>query len=225
MLDGVMQGEVAYRQLVLRDNGETLRLPLAAPVNDLIGQLRPSTDGYVAYLVDRYQPLAGPGSRPFWSDAAEGAAFLDAAQDATKGKLSSSIAPHLERLRFTDDGSVAVPDLAALAAWSLLESVRRQRLKLFTCLNCKGKWLGTPGGSRYCQRLAPGQVSKDCRTLAYEKRVAGDKQYGRYRREYKRLTEAQRRGTLDATELMRWRDENSPASWLPFDEWKEEDDG
>jgi hypothetical protein len=68
-------------------------------------------------------------------------------------------------------------------------------------------------------------VSKDCRTLDYEKRLAGDVAYRAYRREYKRLTEAQRRGSLDIVELMRWREQNSPAKWLPFDEWKEEQHG
>jgi hypothetical protein len=222
-----MRGEVAYRQLVLRDDGEVLRLPLAAPVNDLIGQLRPTTEvGYLSWLVEKYKPLAGSGG--LWSESAQ--AFLDAAGGAVKGKLSAGIAPHIERLRFADDGSVAVRDFEALAAWSLLESIRRQPLKLFTCPNCKGKWLGTPGGSRYCQRVAPG-LSKDCRTVAYEKRVAGDKEYGRYRREYKKLTERMRRDDSAVTDVMHWRAENTPASWLPFDEWrarragKEEDDG
>jgi Zn-finger nucleic acid-binding protein len=218
MLDEVMQGEVAYRQLVLRNNGEELRLPLTAPINDLLGQLRPSQDGYLSYLVERYSSF----SHDFYGLGADRTAFLEAAKSSAKGKLSAAVAPHLERVRFTPDGRVDVPDFSALAAWSLLESVRRQSLKLIRCPNCKGQWLGAPEGSRYCQRVAPGQGSKDCRTLAYEKRVAGDKEYGRYRREYKRLTELQRRGTgtLDVVELMNWRHENSPANWLPLDEWR-----
>jgi Zn-finger nucleic acid-binding protein len=228
MLDEVMQGRIAYRQLVLRDNGERLRLPITAPINDLVGQLRSSAhEGYLPYLFDRYKAFGG--QRGFLGDARERNVqeeFLTAAKSAVKGEVSTLIAPHLERLRFASDGSVDVPDFAALAAWSLLEAVRRQELKLFTCPICKGKWLGAPDGPKYCQRVAPGQVSKDCRTLAYEKRLAGDKEYRRYRREYKRLTEAFRRGSLDVKDLIAWRDENGPASFTPFDEWnanREED--
>jgi hypothetical protein len=211
-----MHGEVAYRQLVLSEKGkERSRLPLTAPVNDLLGQLRPDPLSAV-YLAERY-PEFVPTSQP----RAVLLAFETAARDAVKGRVSAAVAPHLERLRLAPDGTVRdVPDFAALAAWSLLESVRRQPLKLFTCPTCKGKWLGLPDGSKYCQRLAPGQVSKDCRTLDYERRLAGDSAYRGYRREYKRLSEAQRRGSLDMLELVRWRDQNGPANWLPFDQWK-----
>jgi Zn-finger nucleic acid-binding protein len=136
-------------------------------------------------------------------------------------KLSSELAPHLERLRFAPDGTVAeVPDLAALAAWSLLEAVRRQPLRLRSCPICRGRWLARPGESEYCQRLAPGQVTKDCRTLAKEKRLAGDTAYRAYRREYKRLSEASSRGAIDVRDLIAWRNENGPAKWAPFNEWK-----
>lgn len=217
-----MQGEVAYRQLVLRDNGEALRLPLTAPINDLLGQLRKDNDPYLAYLFDRYRVFAGRGSRDIWLEPSEAQTFLSAAVQAAKGTLSPGISSHIGRLRFSPDGRVDVPDFEALAAWSLLESVRRQPLKVYTCLTCRAKWIGAPGGSRYCQRVAPGQVRKDCRTMAYEKRLAGDTGYRRYRREYKKLAEKQRRGTLDVVDLMHWRDQNSPADWLPFDEWKED---
>jgi hypothetical protein len=217
-------GEVAYRQLVLRSrNGEEkLRVPLVAPVNDLLGQLRPG--GLPAlYLSDRYSGTVGLVHQPRGVQHA----FLAAARHATKGRIAAEVAAHLERLRFAPDGGVAdVPDFAALAAWSLLEAVRRQPLKLFTCPTCKGKWLGAPDeASKYCQRVAPGQPTKDCRTLAYERRVAGDVSYGAYRREYKRITEAQRRGSLDLVEMYRWREGNGPASWVPFDEWKTTQEG
>lgn len=231
MLDGVMQGHVAYRQLVLTESGvEKLRLPLLVPVNDLLGQyVTRSGGGYTSRATDlydlweRYQPLSGKqgvlgdgGKLAVYTD------FLAASQGAVRGQLSARLAPYVERLRFDSDGSVAeIPNFTALAAWSLLEAVRRQPLELRTCPTCKGKWLAPPEElSRYCQRRAPGQVSKDCRTLDYEKRLAGNVAYRAYRREYKRLTEMQRRGTLDMKELMRWREQNSPAQWLPFDEWK-----
>jgi Zn-finger nucleic acid-binding protein len=218
-----MRGEVAYRQLVLQDNGKTLRLPLTAPVNDLLGQLRPSakakpeTDIF-PWLSDRYKALGRLGDADR-RDVQE--TFLRASRTATKGKLSSELAPHLERLRFAPDGTVAeVPDLAALAAWSLLEAVRRQPLRLRSCPICRGRWLARPGESKYCQRVAPGQVTKDCRTLAKEKRLAGDTAYRAYRREYKRLSEASSRGAIDVRDLIAWRNENGPAKWAPFNEWK-----
>jgi Zn-finger nucleic acid-binding protein len=217
-----MRGEVAYRQLVLRDNGETLRLPLAAPVNDLIGQLRSSAKrseaDYLPWLSGRYAAFRGLGEATE-HDVQE--TFLRASRASTKGRVSSELAPHLERLRFAADGTVAeVPDFAALAAWSLLESVRRQPLELRSCPICRGRWLARPDEPKYCQRVAPGQVKKDCRTLAKEKRLAGDTAYRAYRREYKRLSEAFRRQAIDVRDLIAWRDENGPAKWVPFDEWK-----
>jgi len=231
-----MHGQVSYRQLVLSDgSGEKLRLPITVPVNDLLGQYRKggrteppivsrATDLYD--LVKRYAPLSGAhGVLGEANKLSVHADFLAAAEQAAKkGSLSARIAPYIERLRFGPNVDVVdVPDFTALAAWSLLEALRRQRLELRTCPTCKGKWLAPHEEvSRYCQRRAPGQVSKDCRTLDYEKRLAGDVAYRGYRREYKRLSEAQRRGSLDLKELNRWRDQNSPAQWLPFDEWKED---
>jgi Zn-finger nucleic acid-binding protein len=219
-----MQGEVTYRQLVLYDNGETLRLPLTAPVNDLLGQLRPSARrslGYLTYLSVKYQALAlaartlGDALEPDVQQT-----FLRAAKQATEGRVSAELAPYLERLQFAPDGTVDdVPDLSALAAWSLLEAVRRQPLELRTCPLCKGRWLARPDESKYCQRVAPGQVHKDCRTIDREKRVAGDSQYRAYRREYKRLAEAFSRGAIDARELVAWREQNSPKKWTTFDKW------
>lgn len=221
-----MQGEVSYRQLVLRDNGETLRLPLTAPVNDLLGQLRPSakrveTD-YLPWITVRYQAFGdrcGVLGEARKRDVQQ--TFLKAAKEAARGYVSADVAPYLERLRFAPDGTVDdVPDFAALAAWSLLESVRRQPLELRTCPQCKGRWLARPDESQYCQRVAPGQVGKDCRTLNREKRLAGDSRYRAYRKEYKRLDEAFRRGAINVHELIAWRQQNGPAEWLPFDKWK-----
>jgi Zn-finger nucleic acid-binding protein len=218
-----MRAEVAYRQIVLRDNGEVLRLPLTAPMNDLLGQLRPSAQknetDILPWLSVRYAALRGLGEAR-GRDVQQ--TLLEASKAATKGKLSSELAPYLERVRFAPDGSVDVSDLAALAAWSLLEAVRRQALELRTCPQCRGRWLARPDESKYCQRVAPGQVKMDCRTLAKEKRLAGDPAYRRYRREYKRLAEAQSRGAIDTKDLMRWREQNEPTDWLPFDDWKDQ---
>jgi hypothetical protein len=218
-----MRGEVAYRQVILRDNGEALRLPLTAPVNDVLGQLRSTSKGdetdIFRWVLVRYTPLFGRLGDAGRRDVQE--AFLRAARKATKGILGAELAPHLERIRFEADGSaVEIPDLAALAAWSLHEAVRRQALELRSCPICRGRWLARPGEPEYCQRVAPGQVSKDCRTLAKEKRLAGDTAYRAYRREYKRLSEAFSRRAISADELIGWRNENGPSKWLPFDQWK-----
>src|SRR5438132_8546079 len=131
-LSPVMQGEVAYRQLVLREGDtEKLRLPLVAPVNDMLGWERPDGGEYATHLWARYKSLGFP--RGSTGDSAHlGRAFLGAAEAATKGRIAADVAQHLARLRFSPDGRLAdIPDFAALAAWSLLESVRRQPLKLW----------------------------------------------------------------------------------------------
>ena len=223
-----MKGAVSYRQLVISPNGERWPYPLTAPVNDLLGLFVPernrpartrASDTY--WLRLRYQPfvakdelISDARKTGVWAD------FLNAATSATRGHVAAQIASYLERLTFKADGSVDVPDFPAFAAWSLLEAVRRQPLKLFTCPNCKGKWLGAPDESKFCQRLAPGQPSKTCRELDYERGLAGRPGYAAYRREYKRLTEANRRGAIELPELLQWRQENAANAWLPFEDWK-----
>lgn len=218
-----MRGEVSYRQIVLTDpkRGEVLRIPLLAPVNDLLGENPLAGPGNLAYLHRRYgTAFSGLGAATLQAPL-----FRSAAKRAVRGHLDETLAPHIGRLQFAADGTLSdVPDLLALGAWALLEAVRRQPLKLYTCPRCKRPWLGAPDEkSRYCQRPAPGNT-KDCRTLDYERRVAGDASYRNYRREYKRVTEMQRRGAIDLYELYRWREHNTPAAWTPFGTWKERDD-
>jgi hypothetical protein len=40
-----------------------------------------------------------------------------------------------------------------------------------------------------------------------------------WRREYKRLHERRKRGTLSAADWASWRAENSHEAWFPFEEW------
>jgi Family of unknown function (DUF6076) len=218
MLDFVMHGEIAYRQMVLSERGvEKLRLPLLAPANDMLGWAN-QREGYLVYLHDRYGGVFG--------SLKESVPFADAAKSAVGGRLAASLGPLLERLRFAEDGNVIdIPDFPALAAWSLLEGVRRLDLRLRSCSECHRPWLAArEEASRYCQRWAPGHL-RDCRTLAAERRLAGDKSYARYRREYKRITEMERRGTIEIADLYRWRDANDATNWSPFEEWKEHHDG
>lgn len=226
MLDGVMHAEIAYRQVVLSDRGEEkLRLPLLAPFNDVLGWQR-EDETYTSYLLGRYGSLGFAKGSIGESYKLE-SSFVVAARAAAKGRFAAELGDDLERVRFGAEGAVEdVADLAALGAWTLLEAVRRQPLKLWTCPICKKKWLGTHDEtSPHCQRRAPGHAAKDCRTLAYERRVAGDENYGAYRREYKRVTEMERRGAIDPVDLYRWREANSAIDWTSFETWKERDDG
>jgi hypothetical protein len=214
------QAAITYRQVTVQSPGRpSLRLPLLAPVNDLLGL---SDETYKAgHLLGRYGETFEFG-RGFLGggDQELREAFTEAAKLAAQGRVSSRIASHLERVRFAGDGGVTdVPDLAALAAWCLVELVRRMPLKLKKCPTCHRPWLDTPGGSRYCERRAPGQA-RDCRTLAKEKRLTSDSNYRAYRREYKRLDDALRRTAITALELGDWRRENSAHGWEPFDTWK-----
>jgi Family of unknown function (DUF6076) len=217
-----MQVSVSYRQVVLRDPGRdaSWQLPLAAPVNDLLGlAISPDAEvgGYLIYLMKKYE---GFGMHGLGGAQQALAAFDRAAVAAAKRRLSPELAPYLERIKFSiSPGTDDVPDFVALAAWSLLESLRRQSLALITCPRCKRPWFGAPKGPRHCQRPAPGQ-SRDCRTLEKERRLASNPAYRAYRREYKRLEEAARRGSVTFEDFIEWRTANRAHAWRPFDEWK-----
>lgn len=215
------RGTIAYRQVtVSTGHGEDLRLPLAAPINDLLALDRGTE--YFTYIHNRYGD-AFAGARGYTGHSLDAPrAFRHAADLAAKGRIAAAVAEHLEHVEFAGDGSVAhIPDLPSLAAWCLVELVRRTPLVLKTCPTCKTPWIDTKGGSRYCERPAPGQ-SRDCRTLAKEKRLAGDSEYRAYRREYKRLHEAFQRGSITAEDVVGWRRDNGPKHWQPFDVWKTE---
>src|SRR5437868_5959118 len=129
LIVAVMRGEVAYRQLILRDKrgDERLRVPLLTPVNDVLGADANRTD-YTSYLSRRYSDLFPRGS--VGEQTTTAGVFALAISAAVKGRLDARLAPHLERVAFAPDGTVTdVPDLLALAAWSLLEAIRRQPLK------------------------------------------------------------------------------------------------
>ena len=212
--------EIARQQIVLARGGvEVLQVPLAAPINDVLG-LAVSSEEYSVWLVTRYGPVFGsPLLEEVQGKKAQVALDLGA-RSAKDGRLDKELGPYLERLRFLPRDGVEVPDLVSLAAWSLYEAMRRKPLELVLCKNCKRPWLTTPGGPKFCQRQAPGQ-SRDCRTLAKERRLAGDTKYRAYRREYKRVSEAARRGgAITALDFVHWRTDNGPAAWQPFDLWK-----
>ena len=214
--------EIARQQLVLKRSGVVvLEVPIAAPINDVLG-LADDDEEYTTWLVIRY---GGTFGSPLLDEARKAGVqrqLLTAAVTAQSGHLSNQLGVFFERLRFLPRDGAEVPDLVSLAAWSLYESLRRKPLELADCKNCKRPWLTTPGGPKFCQRQAPGQ-SRDCRTLAKERRLAGDTKYRAYRREYKRIAEAARRGgSISALDFIHWRTDNGPAGWQPFDLWKPE---
>jgi hypothetical protein len=148
--------------------------------------------------------------------------FLKAARRAQQGYVAALLADDLGRVRYRPGRSpdeVHDGDLPALAAWSLVEALRRQPITLGKCRNCRRPWIVQPG-QEFCQRTAPGHV-RDCRTLAKEAAFLGRPEVQGYRREYKRLHELKRRGTISAQELNEWRQQNSPKKWRRYDDWKE----
>jgi hypothetical protein len=220
--------------------------PLPTPINDLIA-LRPEGT-YIAYLetsykwpqawndeiADRYPSQealeanygvalleligeqAGRWRRRRLPDL-----FLAAAERATQGHLSARVAAHLERVHYRPEpepDEVPDGDVPALAAWALNEALRLRPLKLFTCPLCQSPWLGTPEQDNpYCLRPAP-RVHTPCRTLERNRRFREER--GDWRREYKRLHERRRRGTLSEQDWEAWTRENAPSHWAPFETWR-----
>ena len=62
-----------------------------------------------------------------------------------------------------------------------------------------------------------------CRQLNRERTQAGAS-YQKYRREYKRVNEAWRRGTISDDLWDLWRGRNTPADWQPLEDWKRRHD-
>jgi hypothetical protein len=91
--------------------------------------------------------------------------FLRSAGLGQEHKVSSELAPYLERLMFRRARSVDVPGWLELAAWALDASVREGTdFIVDACGVCGVPWLRT-GTSRYCRRLAPGSW-QTCAQLA-----------------------------------------------------------
>jgi hypothetical protein len=213
---------------------------LTQPIDDLLG-LAPGDvvdveSGYFWHLL-RYGPFwgGGVGTDPLWEKERSrwrkwavqfSPRLLKAARRAQDGRLSALLAPELERVRYTPGrGSDEVPDgdLPALATWCLVEVLRREPITVEKCRRCKRPWLVQPG-QVYCQRPAPGHV-RDCRTLAKEEAFLSSEEVRGYRREYKRLHELKRRGTITMAQLNAWRQGNTPSDWKPYKQWLETKEG
>jgi hypothetical protein len=155
-----------------------------------------------------------------WRDLGMPRLFLEAARRAAQGHFSARLAPHYERIRRQPaENSDAIPDgdLPTLAAWALDQALRLQPLAIVVCPRCHIPWLTASGeDSPYCQRPAPGHDST-CREL--RKAELFRERQGPWRREYKRLHEKTRRGTLSQQAFAAWNAANTPGQWQPYEEW------
>jgi hypothetical protein len=109
-------------------------------------------------------------------------------------------------------------DLPALAAWCLAEALRRQPIRVAECANCGRPWI-VQGRQKYCQRPADRWHIRTCREVAKEAAFLSNPDVLNYRREYKRLHELKRRGTITTAQLNAWRQGNTPSEWRPYAEW------
>lgn len=146
--------------------------------------------------------------------------FLEAVRVAEDARVPSVLAPELQRVRYRR-GYVEVPegDLPALATRALLEAVRSRPVVVRDCPLCRRPWI-TTRGQEYCLRPAPG-YTRACREIAKEARFLANPDVRDYRREYKRLHELKRRGTISMAELNAWRQGNEPSAWAPYTQWLE----
>jgi hypothetical protein len=146
--------------------------------------------------------------------------FLAACRQATEGHLSVSLAPLLERVLYrpgAEADEIPNGDLATLAAWSLDQTLRLFPIEIRECQLCHLPWLSPPQqASHNCERPYPGRAMS-CRALKKDEHFRESQRD--WRREYKRLYERRKRGTLSEADWDAWRAENSHDAWYPFDEW------
>jgi Family of unknown function (DUF6076) len=147
--------------------------------------------------------------------------FLAACHQAEQGHFSSSLAPFLERvLRQPPDVGDQIPeaDLPTLATWALDHALRLRPLQVRDCPLCKVPWLASPEQpSPYCERPYPGR-QMSCRQLKKDEHFRESQRD--WRREYKRLHERRKRGSLSKADWDAWRAENTPDAWIAFEEWQ-----
>jgi hypothetical protein len=147
--------------------------------------------------------------------------FLAACQQAEQGHLSARLAGFLERIVHragVEPDEVPEADLPTLATWALDQALRQRPLELRECPLCKRPWIASPEQpSPYCDRPYPGR-SMSCRGLKKDEHFRESQRD--WRREYKRLYERRKRGTLSEADWRAWRAENDADAWFPFDEWQ-----
>lgn len=202
-------------------------LPVTAPLDDLLGLVRAGNDRdpYLDFLRSRY------GSQAVAQLEHEGVrAVRRAAEAAARGvvKRQLHLRPLLQRrlplVSFgIGHGPSEVPDhdLLALTAYSTVVTLWSGRdFALEDCRRCLAPWLAPIDGPHYCLRPAPGGLARSCREVNKEQQLLRRDDYGPYRRQYKRISELLRRGSISRTEAERWRSENTPEAWLSLEEWR-----
>jgi Family of unknown function (DUF6076) len=207
------------RQALLRQMAAT-QVPLTAPVDDLLG-LRYENEyrkylraQYGAKLIDSDDQLAD------WQQTSLPELFLDAAHKASQGVLAEELIPYLLKIRRRPLplGDELPDDLPTLAAWLLDLLPRLKSFDVKPCALCHLPRLALVGEqSDYCRRPSPGH-STTCSNLERERRFRDERRL--WRREYQRLHDRLRRGSLSETEWQAWKNDNSPQSWRPYEPWQ-----
>jgi hypothetical protein len=218
-------------------------LPLASPVNDVLGL---SLDEcYLAHLLSSYSEFwiqGGDGTQPAmsrdlrdldhassafqaarrdvdsWLDAEVSVIFTEAVQASEQGRLSAKLAPYIERIvRNPRQQPDEVSDLPTLATWALEELLRRRRVTLHRCRLCRRYWVPPQRNpDAVCRRPQPSRkLSCYEKSRQLEWAIAN----GDWRREYKKLHERVRAGSLPRELFESWKAENRPESWRPFHVW------
>ncbi len=168
-----------------------------------------------------------------WNDQGLPGVFTDAAREARLGRLSQPVARHLSRVvwvplsampaaRSSGAGSsIREGDFPGLAAWCLLQAIQRRTVAVRTCALCKRLWIGSDT-SPYCLRPAPESL-RSCRAIVAERKYLAKKspEYHGFRREYMRLYQRHRRGTISDEDWTGWKAANTPGGWVHFSAWKQ----
>jgi len=201
--------------------GPTVQVPLVAPVNDLLALS--SERIYVQHLASSY-----PGFWPRlqeaetsvreWLAAGVPCLFAEATEAASRGSLSPSIISYTAAVvRRAAPDSDEVNDLPALGAWALERLLERRAVVVRPCSSCGRPWIPpTRYPHNLCHRPRPG-FRLSCFEVNRQSRWASRNRD--WRREYKKLHERVRAGTLPAETFKAWRAANTPSSWHPLEDW------
>src|SRR5262245_15041504 len=194
-------------------------LPLTAPADDLLG-LR-DDPLYDAYLFEQY------GSKiPEVIDQANVGCeqglperFLHSAAQAAKGQLDEQLVPYLLTIRRRPypQYDKLTDDLPTLAAWVLDLLPRFRAFEIKLCTRCGFPRLVFEGEADFCRRPAPGHTTR-CANLERERRFREDRRA--WRREYQRLHDRLRRGSLSEHDWQAWRAGNTVENWARYEEWQ-----
>ena len=162
--------------------------------------------------------------------------FGDAAHTINYARL----APLLSRVKYfmpevAGTLELEVPSLAVLAAWALVREIERGDW-LMQCTSCQQLFFTrVPVGKRlaaaatpewYCHRPAPGLTISCAQVHAHERFAQERKAWSR---EYRKVMARKLRGAVSERDFRAWKAISRPGQsgkdWIPFDEWREKNDG